>query len=113
MVCQRFLLARLPPIDEYSPRKTLLDATARELKQILLYLDNYQNFSKLTVFLQPEQNSFKQVGHCTEHGDIITIVGCRDIDFEAATGSTRHTVSQPARGHHVRFLSNSTSVNRK
>lgn len=64
-----------------------------------------------TAFLQLEQNSSIHVGH-------LMATGANDIKepdwtttpFSFAFGSTKHTVSQPARGHQVRFLSNSISI---
>lgn len=88
----------------------------------------------LTVFLQLEQNSSRQVGHKTEQGcwtdavcvaafplymavldgvvDRIAVVSVGDVDesIGCTAADIEQTVSQPARGHHVRFLSNSTSV---
>lgn len=66
-----------------------------------------------TVFLHPEQNSSTQVGHLTAITDCECkgiAVGCTVITSSGNVGSTKHTVSQPARGHHVRFLSISISV---
>lgn len=64
----------------------------------------------LTPFLHPEQKSSEQVGQCTAHG-------ARNNDDDGckvtvlSTERTVHIVSQPAFGHHVRNLSNSTSKN--
>lgn len=71
---------------------------------------------RLTDFLQLEQNSSTHVGHLTgmDSNDVIAIA-CDSI-FPVSSvvdfGPTTHTVSQPARGHHVRFLSNSISKSR-
>lgn len=68
----------------------------------------------LTDFLQLEQNSSTHVGHLTgtDSNDVIASV-CDSIFPVSSTdgvGPTIQTVSQPARGHHVRFLSNSISA---
>lgn len=64
----------------------------------------------LTAFLQLEQNSSTQVGHLTAIGmSDVTELECPAPPLLLDVGSTKQTVSQPARGHHVRFLSNSIS----
>lgn len=67
----------------------------------------------LTDFLQLEQNSSTHVGHLTGIGsnDVIAFAICSILPVSPVidVDPTTHTVSQPARGHHVRFLSNSIS----
>lgn len=81
----------------------------------------------LTGFLHAEQNSSSQVGHRTTYATMVTFLAVPPVEDEGVTGditlimdvvandddgwllSTRHTVSHPALGHHVRCLSSSTS----
>lgn len=53
------------------------------------------------------------MGHLTGIGsnDVIAFAICSTLAASPVVdvGPTTHTVSQPARGHHVRFLSNSIS----
>lgn len=67
-----------------------------------------------TFFLHAEQNSSTHVGHLTATGITVDTVSCCTSDVlpavSAAVEETEQTVSQPAFGHQVRVLSNSTSA---
>lgn len=73
---------------------------------------NLKHFTKLTGFLHPEQKSSRHVGQWTAHGacTIDDDVDCNVTSLSTEVGPTRQIVSQPAFGHHVRYLSNSTSA---
>lgn len=80
-------------------------------KFIHLSYFNIQNILH-TGFLQPEQKSSRHVGQCTAHGNGTAFedVGCTDTSRSIEDDPTKQIVSQPAFGHQVRYLSNSTSV---
>ena len=77
------------------------------------------HFFIVTVFLHAEQNLSLQEGHCTAQRRaplasvaIAVVVVAMAAEVEASIsgpGPTKHTVSQPARGHQVRDSSRSIS----
>jgi hypothetical protein len=71
--------------------------------------------NKLTGFLQPEQKSSRHVGQCTAQAvwSADDDDGRNETVFAEVLGPTKHMVSQPAFGHHVRNLSSSTSENKE
>lgn len=65
-----------------------------------------------TGFLQPEQKSISHVEQCTARGTsrIADDDGWTGELAELSNGPTKQIVSQPALGHQVLCLSNSTST---
>lgn len=69
---------------------------------------------QLTGFLQPEQKSSRHVAQCTAQGAETTegkVWKVTDLSDVFDVDPTKQIVSQPAFGHQVRNLSNSTSAN--
>jgi hypothetical protein len=73
------------------------------------------NGGELTGFLQPEQKSSRHVGQCTAQAVCRADEdeGTNVTAFSDVVGPTKQMVSQPAFGHQVRNLSNSTSGKRE